>query len=86
MSDECFYTDKQITRVDSATDPEPQYVSTESGSKVEWTQEENYMFRLSTLRAPLLAHFQSHPEAIFPPQHHANIIAALSEPLEDLSV
>ena len=44
------------------------------------------MFRLSTLREPLLEHYKSHPEAIFPAQHHADIVAALSEPLEDLSV
>lgn len=65
---------------------EEYYVSTETGSKVEWTQEENYKFRLSAFQESLLAHFRSHPRAIFPEQYHADVVGALSSPLEDLSV
>ncbi|KAF7795545.1 hypothetical protein EIP86_006707 [Pleurotus ostreatoroseus] len=86
ISDECFYTDKQVTKVSSSLTSEESYVSTETGSKVEWTHEENYKFRLSAFQEPLLAHFQSHPEAIFPEQYHSDVISTLSGPLDDLSV
>jgi len=53
---------------------------------VEWTEEDNYKFRLSRFRDFLLARYQSDPQAIYPPQQHANILDLLSIPLEDLSV
>lgn len=34
----------------------------------------------------LKTHFEQHPEAIYPPQHHADVLAILANPLEDLSV
>ncbi|KAH8988548.1 hypothetical protein EDB92DRAFT_1935773 [Lactarius akahatsu] len=75
ISDECFYTDNQEV-----------VVSKETGSVVEWTEEENYKFRLSNFRDFLLARYQSDPHAIHPPQQHANVLDMLSVPLEDLSV
>ncbi|KAJ3553901.1 hypothetical protein NM688_g3375 [Phlebia brevispora] len=86
ISDECFYTDKQVSRVPAASGSEEHYISSETGTKVEWTHEENYKFRLSAFRESLLAHFQTHPEAIFPEQYHAEVIATLSGPIDDLSV
>ena len=53
---------------------------------VEWTEEENYKFRLSHFRDFLLARYQSDPQAIYPPQQHANVLDVLSTPLEDLSI
>ena len=44
------------------------------------------MFRLSAFRERLLEHFQKNPKAIHPPQFHAEIMTALSSPLEDLSI
>ncbi|KAI9513225.1 tRNA synthetases class I (M)-domain-containing protein [Russula earlei] len=79
ISDECFYTDNQIERLKSphgapnGTEKEI-VVSKETGSVVEWTEEENYKFRLSRFHV------------IHPPQQHANIVDVLSMPLEDLSV
>ncbi|KAJ3488505.1 hypothetical protein NLI96_g2773 [Meripilus lineatus] len=90
VSDECFYTNGQVTKLENQpqTDLEDSetYISSETGSKVEWTQEENYKFCLSAFREPLLAHFNEHSTAIFPAQHHTNIVASLSGPLDDLSV
>lgn len=87
ISDECFYTDSQITAVASSNPNEDDYyISTETGSKVEWTKEENYKFRLSAFRESLLEHFKSHPQAVFPEQFHADVVNALSGTLEDLSV
>jgi len=90
ISDECFYTDNQIERLkipSLAPDvSEEIVVSKETGSVVEWTEEENYKFRLSRFRDFLLKRYQSDPQAIHPPQQHANILDLLSIPLEDLSV
>ena len=84
ISDECFYTDTQVTQV--TADGQDYHISTETGSKVEWTQEENYKFRLSAFREPLLDHFKRHPNAVYPEQFHAEVVATLSGNLEDLSV
>ncbi|KAF9819446.1 hypothetical protein IEO21_02054 [Rhodonia placenta] len=87
VSDECFYPDLQVTKR-SEPNGEEYHVSTETGSRVEWMEEENYKFRLSTLQPALRSHFATHEDAIYPPQHHVDILSALSEDnvLEDLSV
>ncbi|RDX55359.1 hypothetical protein OH76DRAFT_1339186 [Lentinus brumalis] len=84
VSDETFYPPTQVARAEK--DGVEYYVSTTSGSRVEWQEEENYKFRLSAFRETLLSHYSAHPEAIYPPQHHTDIVASLQEPLEDLSV
>ncbi|KAI9447870.1 tRNA synthetases class I (M)-domain-containing protein [Lactarius indigo] len=87
ISDECFYTDNQVERLGSpGSSIEEVVVSKETGSVVEWTEEENYKFRLSNFRNFLLARYQSDPHVIHPPQQHANVLDMLSMPLEDLSV
>lgn len=87
VTDECFYTDGQVTKVVPSNLEEKEYhISIETGSKVEWTQEENYKFRLSAFRESLLEHYQQHPDAVYPEQFHADVVAALSVPMEDLSV
>ncbi|KZT06445.1 uncharacterized protein LAESUDRAFT_725881 [Laetiporus sulphureus 93-53] len=89
VSDECFYPELQVSRKSSSDGAEEEvFVSTETGSLVEWTEEENYKFRLSAFQARLREHFAAHPRAIYPPQHHTDILQSLAEdtPLEDLSV
>ncbi|KAI0254874.1 tRNA synthetases class I (M)-domain-containing protein [Lactifluus subvellereus] len=91
ISDECFYTDNQVERRTSPGGVLSGFnkeiiVSKETGSLVEWTEEENYKFRLSRFRDFLLARYRSDPHAIYPPQQHANVLDMLSLPLEDLSV
>jgi methionyl-tRNA synthetase len=86
ISDETFYTPGQIS-----PGPVPDtFVSSETGSVVEWTREENYKFRLSSFQPFLLEHFSStSPDAsvVFPDKHHDWVLNTLrSHPLEDLSV
>lgn len=86
ISDETFYTANQVI-----PGPEPNtFVSSETGSAVEWSKEENYKFRLSAFQPFLLEHFsQSGPGApiVFPPQYHDWLLNTLRDhPLEDLSV
>lgn len=47
VSDETFLTDSQLKDNDAK---KGEKVSIESGHPVEWTEEENYMFKLSSLQ------------------------------------
>ncbi|KAI0832835.1 tRNA synthetases class I (M)-domain-containing protein [Trametes gibbosa] len=84
ISDETFYPSTQVSRQEK--DGVEYYISTTSGSRVEWQEEENYKFRLSAFQSSLIGHFSANPEAIQPSQFHADIMNSLKEPLEDLSV
>ena len=86
MSDECFYPQIQTTTIVDSAGKE-QRISTESGSAVEWQEEENYKFRLSEFQQVLEAHYARNTDAIYPPQHHEAILNQLrTAPLQDLSV
>ncbi|KAM9741746.1 methionine--tRNA ligase, mitochondrial [Menidia menidia] len=61
-------------------------ISLESGHKVEWMKEENYMFRLSVFRSQLLDWLKSNPGAIQPERFHQLVLQWLQEDLPDLSV
>lgn len=54
VSDECFYTESQIKPAGTVPGEAQTMVSIETGSTVEWSQEENYKFRLGQFREPLL--------------------------------
>ncbi|KAI0638599.1 tRNA synthetases class I (M)-domain-containing protein [Trametes polyzona] len=84
VSDETFYPQSQVAQQEK--DGVEYYISTTSGSRVEWQEEENYKFRLSTFQRSLTEHFSAHPDAIQPAQFHADIMNSLQEPLEDLSI
>ena len=91
VSDECFYTDSQVLKLKMLPtahngEGEEIAVSKETGSAVEWMQEENYKFRLSTFRDSLLARYLGDLNSVYPPQQHSNVLAMLSEPLDDLSI
>ncbi|KAH9854937.1 tRNA synthetases class I (M)-domain-containing protein [Lenzites betulinus] len=84
ISDETFYPSTQVARQEK--DGVEYYISTTSGSRVEWQEEDNYKFRLSAFQSSLASHFSTHPEAIQPPQFYADIMNSLQEPLDDLSI
>ncbi|KAI0774730.1 tRNA synthetases class I (M)-domain-containing protein [Trametes elegans] len=84
VSDETFYPATQVA--EQEVDGVKYHISTTSGSRVEWQEEENYKFRLSAFQSSLTKHFTANPEAIQPPQFYADVINALQEPLEDLSI
>ncbi|KAL1668303.1 tRNA synthetases class I (M)-domain-containing protein [Schizophyllum commune] len=97
VSDECFYTDAQVESVPDPKDPTKTImISIETKNAVEWSSEENYMFRLSAFQDALLKHYKtgadangnsSSPTRIYPPQAHAQIVDILENaPLADLSI
>ncbi|XP_076147737.1 methionine--tRNA ligase, mitochondrial [Alosa pseudoharengus] len=61
-------------------------ISTESGHKVEWMKEENYMFRLSEFRSPLLRWLKENPNAVQPEKFYHMVLQWLDSELPDLSV
>ncbi|KAK9962925.1 hypothetical protein ABG768_006161 [Culter alburnus] len=83
--DESFLTPTQvIDRIDS--EGRPIKVSMESGHKVEWMKEDNYMFRLSDFRTELLHWLRLHPNIIRPVKFHHLVLQWLEDEIPDLSV
>lgn len=60
--------------------------SIETGSEVEWSSEQNYHFRLSEFREPLLRFYSENPEWITPAHRMKEVIQAVEAGLEDLSI
>ncbi|BFZ55703.1 methionyl-tRNA synthetase [Savitreella phatthalungensis] len=76
VSDETFFPEAQISDGHSI----------ETGNAVEWTEEENWHFRLSEMREPLLRFYQRNPSFIIPNSRFLEVRAAVEAGLEDLSV
>ncbi|XP_068448442.1 methionine--tRNA ligase, mitochondrial [Clinocottus analis] len=83
--DESFLTALQVADALDSSGKEIK-VSLESGHKVEWMKEDNYMFRLSAFRAQLLDWLRGNPRAIQPEPFYHAVLQWLQEELPDLSV
>ncbi|XP_048885636.1 methionine--tRNA ligase, mitochondrial isoform X1 [Brienomyrus brachyistius] len=83
--DESFLTP---TQVGDSTDCDGTAikVSLESGHKVEWMKEKNYMFRLSAFRHALQRWLAETPGAIQPERFRHTVLQWLQDELPDLSV
>ncbi|XP_043654021.1 methionine--tRNA ligase, mitochondrial [Drosophila teissieri] len=81
VSDETFLTDSQL-RLDEASGTR---YSLESGHPVEWTEETNYMFRLSQFQDDV-RHWVKEEARIRPAKFEKILLDTLSEPLPDVSV
>lgn len=81
VSDETFLTDSQL-RLDEASG---QRFSLESGHPVEWTEEQNYMFRLSKLQDDII-YWLKQGGRVKPIKFEKILFDMLSEPLPDVSV
>jgi methionyl-tRNA synthetase len=57
-----------------------------TGAEVEWVEEENYFFRLSKWREPLLAYYKAHPDFIAPRARLNEIESFVKGELRDLSI
>ncbi|KAJ1918742.1 methionyl-tRNA synthetase [Tieghemiomyces parasiticus] len=75
VSDEAFYTPDQVMEVPETK----QMVAKESGSAVEWTEEENYKFRLSAFVPQLLDIYTQSTGRIIPDSRARQVIQALQE-------
>ncbi|UCC48337.1 MAG: methionine--tRNA ligase [Gemmatimonadota bacterium] len=54
--------------------------------EIAWTKEDNYFFKLSAFRDPLLKHIDEHPEFVQPEIRRNEIRNVLEEGLQDISV
>ena len=88
VTDECFYTDSQIVEVGSASNNlRNRYLSLETGSPVEWANEENYMFRLTSFRDQLFGHLKSNPDFIYPPARYQEVMDSFDSYMnQDMSI
>ncbi|TKY87808.1 hypothetical protein EX895_003389 [Sporisorium graminicola] len=85
VSDEAFYPETQVRNV-VGEDGQSHMQSIETGAKVEWSQEVNYKFKLSSFQKPLAEWLRSNPKAIQPVQKHAEVLAEIEAGLTDLSI
>ncbi|XP_023253752.1 methionine--tRNA ligase, mitochondrial [Seriola lalandi dorsalis] len=83
--DESFLTPMQVDDAVDSSGKEIK-VSLESGHKVEWMKEENYMFRLSAFRSQLLDWLRGNPQAVQPEHFYQIVLQWLEHDLPDLSV
>uniref|UniRef100_A0A8D0GJT0 Methionine--tRNA ligase, mitochondrial n=1 Tax=Sphenodon punctatus TaxID=8508 RepID=A0A8D0GJT0_SPHPU len=84
-ADESFVPAAQITKCPD-TPGHSCKVSLESGHQVHWAEEENYMFKLSEFREPLLKWLQGNQHTISPEPFYRSVLQWLEGDLPDLSV
>ena len=80
VSDEAFYTEEEITIKDDVK------VSLNSGSPVEWVEEESYFFKLSKWQNKLLDYYEKNPDFILPKTRRNEVVNFVKNGLNDLSV
>ena len=80
VSDEAFYSDNEIKEENGIN------ISTISGSKVEWVEEESYFFKLSEWEKKLLKFYEENPKFILPKTRRNEVLSFVKSGLKDLSV
>ena len=80
VSDEAFYNEDEIETKDG------EKVSVNSGSKVEWVEEESYFFKLSKWQDKLLDYYEKNPNFILPQSRKNEVVSFVKSGLRDLSV
>jgi methionyl-tRNA synthetase len=84
VTDECFYSDAQVAEAAPTSDPlGSRFVSIETGSQVEWTKEENYMFSLTSFRDQLFEHIKSNPDYVYPPARYQELVHFFDSYMQD---
>ena len=81
VRDEAFYEESEL--IPGKT---PGTKLAPTGAEVEWVEEENYFFRLSKWREPLLEYYKSHPDFIAPRARLNEIESFVKGELRDLSI
>tara|TARA_Y100001970_G_scaffold290740_1_gene425551 strand:+ start:5413 stop:6951 length:1539 start_codon:yes stop_codon:yes gene_type:complete len=80
VSDEAFYQDSEIEDKDGIK------LAIQSGSPVEWVEEESYFFRLSKWQDKLLDLYEKNPDFILPKSRKNEVVSFVKSGLKDLSV
>jgi len=80
VSDEAFYSEGEIE------DNNGNKTAKNSGSPVEWVEEESYFFKLSKWQEPLLKFYSENPNFILPSTRKNEVVSFVKSGLKDLSV
>ncbi len=80
VSDEAFYDEDEIENVNGKK------ISKNSGSVVEWVEEESYFFRLSAWTKKLLEYYDKNVNFISPSSRKNEVVNFVNKGLKDLSV
>jgi methionyl-tRNA synthetase len=80
ISDEAYYNEDEIVIKDDIK------IAIESGSPVEWIEEESYFFRLSKWQNKLLDYYKENPDFISPISRKNEVINFVKTGLKDLSI
>ena len=80
VSDEAFYNEDEIIENNGIKK------ATESGSIVEWIEEESYFFRLSKWQDNLLKYYEENSDFISPKSRKNEVISFVKSGLKDLSI
>ncbi|TJZ76951.1 methionine--tRNA ligase [Rhodococcus oryzae] len=81
VRDEAFHTEAETTLLEDGS-----RISTLTGTPVVWTEESNYLFRLSAYQDKLLSLYESQPEFIAPDTRRNEIVSFVKGGLKDLSI
>tara|TARA_B100000579_G_scaffold155363_1_gene126401 strand:- start:539 stop:2077 length:1539 start_codon:yes stop_codon:yes gene_type:complete len=80
VSDEAFYNENEIKKENDFN------VSINSGSKVEWVEEESFFFKLSKWENKLLKFYDENPNFILPKSRRNEVVNFVKSGLKDLSI
>ena len=80
VSDEAFYSEEEIKEENGFK------ISVNSGSKVEWVEEESFFFKLSNWQNKLLKFYEENPKFILPTARRNEVLSFVKSGLKDLSV
>ena len=86
VSDETFYPASAVHLIIEPWSGRKHMASIETGKEVEWTEEQNYHFRLSAFREPLLKWYAENQDWIQPLARHKQVTEWVTDGLQDLSV
>ncbi|XP_019756667.2 methionine--tRNA ligase, mitochondrial [Dendroctonus ponderosae] len=86
VPDETFLSDSQLNEVER--DGQKLLVSAESGHPVEWSEEPNYIFRLSAFKDDLIYWLKKNEKAVVPHKFHKILLDIIhsDNALDDISV
>ena len=80
VSDEAFYNEDEIESKNNIK------TSINSGSPVEWVEEESFFFKLSKWQEKLLDYYDKNPDFILPTSRKNEVISFVKSGLKDLSI
>lgn len=80
VRDEAYYDESELIEGGNGEKLSPQ------NTPVEWVEESTYFFKLSAYGDKLLAHYESHPNFILPPNRRNEVVSFVKGGLRDLSL